>query len=128
MVLKFSQQMKHAQRTEKYIRLTFNSYIFMSMCIILLKKNQLTFGMLHLPRRDVLQLLSHVSIWLLWGYFHTCLVSLISYSVLHTEIKWPPFLLIYLLHLLFNTKKSKMIPLQFFFSFTTTFNGKCFKL
>jgi hypothetical protein len=29
---------------------------------------------------------------------------------------------------LFNTKKSKMIPLQFFFSFTTTFNGKCFKL
>jgi len=28
MVLKFSQQMKHAQRTEKYIRLIFNSYIF----------------------------------------------------------------------------------------------------
>ena len=27
MVLKFSQQMKHAQRTEKYIRLIFNSYI-----------------------------------------------------------------------------------------------------
>ena len=37
-VIKFSQQMKHAQRTEKCIRLTFNSYIFMSMCIILLKK------------------------------------------------------------------------------------------
>jgi len=39
MVPKFSQQMKHAQRTEKYIRLTFNSYIseddFLqkSMCI-----------------------------------------------------------------------------------------------
>ena len=27
MVLKFSQQMKHAQRTEKYRRLIFNSYI-----------------------------------------------------------------------------------------------------
>jgi len=27
MVLKFSQQIKHAQRTEKYIRLIFNSYI-----------------------------------------------------------------------------------------------------
>ena len=27
MVLKFSQQMKHAQRTEKYLRLIFNSYI-----------------------------------------------------------------------------------------------------
>ena len=27
MVLKFSQQMKHAQRTEKYIRLIFNSCI-----------------------------------------------------------------------------------------------------
>ena len=27
MVLKFSQQTKHAQRTEKYIRLIFNSYI-----------------------------------------------------------------------------------------------------
>ena len=27
MVLKFSQQMKHAQRTEKYMRLIFNSYI-----------------------------------------------------------------------------------------------------
>ena len=27
MVHKFSQQMKHAQRTEKYIRLIFNSYI-----------------------------------------------------------------------------------------------------
>ena len=27
MVLKFSQQMKHAQMTEKYIRLVFNSYI-----------------------------------------------------------------------------------------------------
>jgi len=27
MVLKFSQQMKHAQRTEKYIRLILNSYI-----------------------------------------------------------------------------------------------------
>ena len=27
MVLEFSQQMKHAQRTEKYIRLIFNSYI-----------------------------------------------------------------------------------------------------
>ena len=27
MVLKFSQQMKRAQRTEKYIRLIFNSYI-----------------------------------------------------------------------------------------------------
>jgi hypothetical protein len=27
MVLKFSQQMKHAQMTEKYIRLIFNSYI-----------------------------------------------------------------------------------------------------
>jgi hypothetical protein len=25
--LKFSKKMKHAQRTEKYIRLTFNSYI-----------------------------------------------------------------------------------------------------
>ena len=40
MVLKFSQQMKHAQRTEKYIRLIFNSYISddnffqKSMCII----------------------------------------------------------------------------------------------
>ena len=28
MVLKFSQQMKHAQRTEKYIRLIFISYIY----------------------------------------------------------------------------------------------------
>ena len=27
MALKFFQQVKHAQRTEKYIRLTFNSYI-----------------------------------------------------------------------------------------------------
>jgi hypothetical protein len=27
MVVKFSQQMEHAQRTEKYIRLVFNSYI-----------------------------------------------------------------------------------------------------
>ena len=27
MVLKFSQQMKHAQRTEKYIRLIFKSFI-----------------------------------------------------------------------------------------------------
>jgi hypothetical protein len=27
MVLKFFQQMKHAQRTEKYIQLIFNSYI-----------------------------------------------------------------------------------------------------
>jgi hypothetical protein len=27
MVLKFTQQMKHAQRTEKYIRLIINSYI-----------------------------------------------------------------------------------------------------
>jgi hypothetical protein len=40
MVLKFSQQMKHAQRIEKYIRLIFNSYISdddffqNSMCII----------------------------------------------------------------------------------------------
>jgi hypothetical protein len=27
MALKFFQQVKHSQRTEKYIRLTFNSYI-----------------------------------------------------------------------------------------------------
>jgi hypothetical protein len=39
MVVEFSQQMKHVQRTEKYIRLTFNSYLSddffqKPMCII----------------------------------------------------------------------------------------------
>jgi hypothetical protein len=37
MVLKFSQQMKYAQRTEKYIRLIFNSYISDVIAEILLK-------------------------------------------------------------------------------------------
>jgi hypothetical protein len=44
MVLKFSQQMKHAQKNEKYIRLIFNSYIsdgdfFKSMRIISVGNN-----------------------------------------------------------------------------------------